>query len=342
MAHAPPQPAIALPPSITFDSIRLDTKPTACLECSQVQSVGASGYSNVFVIFLNGLIAPQSFWLPIMALMLRRLKLADGDTGGDASLPQMLAYDRYGQGRTIDRDPSDEGKEEGYGHDTLEAVRDLHQLISQVTQTSLDRPQRIMFVANSIGCAIARLYAQEYPGTIAGMLLLDSIMANSDFVSMFPDPDSPGFDPGSLPQDVTPDILRETRKRFREVFHPSVKNSEGLDRRTLAALLPDADKPSLEQGSGGTPPFVTVVGHDPEWFAKISLESSMETPIAISMNYTNPTWHQYNEGLTKLTSTGKASGPIIAKHCGHFIQRDDPAFVAGLACDMMQSIVNAS
>ncbi|KAJ2990068.1 hypothetical protein NUW58_g3141 [Xylaria curta] len=298
MAYVMPQPAIALPPSITFDSIRLDTKPTASLECSQVQGIGESGYSDILVVFLNGLIAPQAFWLPIMALILRRLDSSDsGAAGSHGSRPQMLAYDRYGQGRTIDRDPSDEGKEEGYGHDTLNVAHDLHQLISQVTRDS-ESPKRIMFVANSIGCAVARLYAQNHPGTVAGMLLLDSIMANSDFVSIFPDPDGRGFDPGSLPQDVTPKMLRETRKKFREVFHPSVKNPEGLDRRNLATLLPDADKPSLDQGFGGRPPLVTVVGHDPEWFAKESLQSWMETPISISMNYTNPVWHRYNQGLS--------------------------------------------
>ncbi|KAI1753057.1 Alpha/Beta hydrolase protein [Xylaria castorea] len=339
MAYATPQPAIALPPSITFDSIRLNTKPTACLACSNVQSVGQSGYSDTLVVFLNGLIAPQSFWLPIMALMLRRLKTGDSGSDTDASRPQMLAYDRYGQGRTIDRDPGDEGKEEGYGHDTLDVVHDLHQLISQTTQDLDNHFKRIMFVANSIGCAIARLYAQEYPGTVAGMLLLDSIMANSDFVSMFPDPDSPDFDAGSLPQDVTPEMLCETRKKFREVFHPSVKNPEGLDRRNLSTLLPDADKPRLDQGFGGKAPFVTVVGHDPEWFAQESLRGSMQTPISITMNYTNPTWHHYNQGLTKLTSPEKSSGPIIAKDCGHFIQRDDPTFVANLACSMLGTIV---
>ncbi|KAI1354109.1 Alpha/Beta hydrolase protein [Xylaria sp. FL0043] len=340
MAYVPPQPAIALPPAITFDSVRLSTKPTACLECSQVQSVGQSGCSNVLIVFLNGLIAPQSFWLPIMALMLRRLKIGYSIAESVASRPQMLAYDRYGQGRTIDRDPSDEGKEEGYGHDTLDVVHDLHQLIVQTTPDSDVNPKRIIFVANSIGCAIARLYAQQYPGTIAGMLLLDSIMANSDFVdSLFPDPDSPNFDPGSLPQDVTPEMLYETRKKFRDVFHPSVKNPEGLDRRNLATLLPDADKPSLNHGFAGKAPHVTVVGHDPEWFAKESLQSSMETPISISMNYTNPIWHHYNEGLTKLTSPERSSGPIIAKNCGHFIQRDDPTFVAELACGMIRVIV---
>ncbi|KAI0192687.1 Alpha/beta hydrolase fold-1 [Xylaria flabelliformis] len=338
MAYATPQPAIALPPSITFESIRLDTKPTACLECSKVQGAGHAGYSDILVVFLNGLLAPQSFWLPVMALMLRRLKTGESGINNDVSRPQMLAYDRYGQGRTIDRDPGDEGKEEGYGHDTLDVVHDLHQLISQTMRDSNNQSNRIMFVANSIGCAIARLYAQEYPGTVAGMLLLDSIMANSDFVSIFPDPDSPDFDPGSLPQDVTPEMLCETRRKFREVFHPSVKNPEGLDRRNLAALLPDADKPRLYQGFGGKAPLVTVVGHDPEWFAKESLQGSMETPISITMNYTNPTWHRYNQGLTKLTSPEKSSGPIFAKDCGHFIQRDNPMFVADLACSMLENI----
>ncbi|KAI1358832.1 Alpha/Beta hydrolase protein [Xylaria arbuscula] len=344
MAFIMPQPAIALPPSITFNSVRLDTKPTACLECSQVESIGQSGCSDILVVFLNGLIAPQSFWLPVMALMLRRLSIADIGNNNAASRPQMLAYDRYGQGRTIDRDPSDndEGKEEGYGHDTLDVVRDLQQLIAQTTQHPDNQPKRIMFVANSIGCAIARLYAQQYPGTVAGMLLLDSIMANSDFVSIFPDPSSPDFDPGSLPQDVTPEMLYETRKKFRDVFHPSVKNPEGLDRRNLATLLPDADKPFLDQGFAEEPSFLTVVGHDPDWFARESLESSMETPISISMNYTNPTWHRYNEGLTRLTSPEKSSGPIIAMNCGHFVQRDDPGFVAELACKMLGTIVGDS
>ncbi|KAI5927866.1 Alpha/Beta hydrolase protein [Camillea tinctor] len=338
MANAPPQAAVALPPGITFDSIRLDTKPTASLECSQVPSSGTSKCANILVVFLNGLIAPQTFWLPVMSLILLRLKSTQGMTV-NPSRPQMLAYDRYGQGRSTDRDPSDEGKEPGYGHDVLDAVHDLHQLISQVSSPADGGvPKKILFVANSIGCAMARLYAQTYPGTVAGMLLLDSIMANSDFVSLFPDPDGADFDAGSLPAGVTPAMLRETRDKFRAVFHPSVKNPEGLDRRSLAGLLPHADRPFLSQGYAGAPPHVTVVGHDPAHFAKESLEGSMATPLVISDNYTNPTWHLYNCGLVKTTSADRAVGPVIAANCGHFIQRDDPALVAGLACDLIQKL----
>jgi pimeloyl-ACP methyl ester carboxylesterase len=53
----------------------------------------------------------------------------------------------------------------------------------------------------------------------------------------------------------------------------------------------------------------------------------MGTPIAITQNYINPYWHQYNEGLVKITSPDRSKGPVQAENCGHFIQRDDPPFV---------------
>lgn len=53
----------------------------------------------------------------------------------------------------------------------------------------------------------------------------------------------------------------------------------------------------------------------------------METPTSLSMQYTNPIWHKYNAGLAKITDPERSRGPIFAKGCGHFIQRDDPDFV---------------
>ncbi len=53
----------------------------------------------------------------------------------------------------------------------------------------------------------------------------------------------------------------------------------------------------------------------------------MGTPLSLSMKYTNPLWHQYNQDLLKITDPNLATGPIVAKDCGHFIQRDDPSFV---------------
>lgn len=53
----------------------------------------------------------------------------------------------------------------------------------------------------------------------------------------------------------------------------------------------------------------------------------MGTPISLSMKYTNPLWHRYNKGVAQITDPSQSVGPIVAKGCGHFVQRDDPAFV---------------
>lgn len=53
----------------------------------------------------------------------------------------------------------------------------------------------------------------------------------------------------------------------------------------------------------------------------------MGTPISLTMKYSNPKWHRYNEGLLKITDPDLATGPVVAESCGHFIQRDDPSIV---------------
>lgn len=60
------------------------------------------------------------------------------------------------------------------------------------------------------------------------------------------------------------------------------------------------------------------------------------------MKQINPVWNEYNQGLALLTSREKSKGPIIAKGCGHFIQRDDPVFVATEICDMLQRMEELS
>lgn len=64
----------------------------------------------------------------------------------------------------------------------------------------------------------------------------------------------------------------------------------------------------------------------------------MGTPKSLSMRYTNPTWHTYNEGLAKLTGPKSSKGPLQAKGCGHFIQRDDPNFVVDEILDLVDKV----
>ena len=144
----------------------------------------------------------------------------------------------------------------------------------------------MLFIANSIGCPLARLYSQTYhppstpseslPVVVVGYIFLDSMMANSDFVSppLFPDPDSRDFDESKLPDGITTNDIRHARDMFGRYFHPDVPNPERFDRRNLRELLPFADRPALPRvkivvASGEeVDPKMVVVGHDWDVFAE--------------------------------------------------------------------------
>ncbi|KAI4831943.1 alpha/beta-hydrolase [Aureobasidium sp. EXF-8845] len=315
------------PNPITHSTMQLPTKPTSNLSYTFYPG---SQSTNTLVLFLNGLILPQSSWSPtILALQTKAL---------DTRIAQLhlLSYDRYGQGTS---DPHPNGT-----HDILDVVSDLHTFLtlfcSQELHTTVSELQ-IMLVCNSIGCAIARLYANAYPTTISVIIFLDSIMANVDLVDLWPDVDAPGFDESTLPEDATVEEIRLVRGQYKQRFHVSAPNPEGLDRSNLASLLSHANGPVL---SGK--PYLTVVGHDPETFAQenevwgilTNSKKSFGVRKELVMEYINPVWHQYNQGLTLLTSRERSKDPIIAKGCGHFIQRDDLEFVATGICDMLQQM----
>lgn len=192
---------------------------------------------------------------------------------GGLPFPAIVSYDRYGQGQS-DRDPEDREPPPCHGHDALSAAKALKQFTLQIWRDHNDplKPTHypcLIFVCNSIGCAIARIFTQCYPGTVSGLLFLDSIMANSDQQSLWPDPDDPDFNPLTLPDGVSQDEVRTARQKYASLFGPDVPNMEGLSRRNLAHLLPHSDAPRLE-GYLGTGPYLTVVGHDWDTFAEES------------------------------------------------------------------------
>ena len=260
---AAPPPAVALPADIKHYSLILDSKPGASIHYTFAQSEAHN--PPYLIVFLNGLMSDKSSWLPSIAGIIRAKQ----------DFPPMMAYDRYGQGLTEDRDPQDRGREEGYGHDVKDVASDLQQLVKQVRKKHTiphGLEHQLILVANSIGCAIARVFTAENPGIVVGIILLDSIIANSNF-DFWPDPDAEGFDATQLPEDVSLAELREQRAKFKAIFNPAVKNKEGLDRRCLSALLPNSDRPKL-LGPHGQGPLIRVVGHDYATFAAESLRVS--------------------------------------------------------------------
>lgn len=119
-----------------------------------------------------------------------------------------MTYDRYGHGQITDRDPADaDAANPMHGHDYLAVICDLRQLLFQITLENLGVSNiddvQLVLVGNSIGGALTRLYAQEYTSTVSGLILLDGVLANSDFVSIYPDPDASDLDASTLPNGGT-------------------------------------------------------------------------------------------------------------------------------------------
>ncbi|KAM0345047.1 hypothetical protein ACHAPU_006933 [Fusarium lateritium] len=317
-----------------YDFIRLDTKPSAQISYSFTASDATDTINPTLIVFVNGLGAPQAGWAATIA------KLKELSPQG---LPAILTFDRYGQGQTTDRDPNDEGAEDPtHAHDCKAVVADIHQLISQILKDKLNISDpdsaRLFFISNSIGCALTRLYAAEYPGTLAAALFLDSVLTDTDFVSVFPDPNAEGFKSDYLPAGVTADNLRVAREQTRKRFHPSLGSREGLTRKNLSQLLPHANSPALPK-VGEKSPYVTVLGHDFGFFAaRTGVDYGV--PEEVIDIYVNSYWHHYNEGLAKLTTSENSDGPMQASGAGHFIQVDNPAFVAQKAHELLQKLAN--
>jgi len=49
-------------------------------------------------------------------------------------------------------------------------------------------------------------------------------------------------------------------------------------------------------------------------------------------------WVKYNEGLCGLTEPERAKGPLIAPNSGHFVQKDNPQFVAEQLLDLIKKV----
>ncbi|KAF2001605.1 hypothetical protein P154DRAFT_521647 [Amniculicola lignicola CBS 123094] len=281
-------------------------------------------FSKTLIVFLNGLILPRSSWEPSIIQFLEKRCSAN------LPFPAILSYDRYGQGDS-DRDPEDVDPPPCHGHDLMSAVHSLKSLLLQIWKTHLtSTPSQfpsLIFVGSSIGCALARLYAATYPGTVHSLLLLDSTLTDSDFVSLWPDPDEPHFDPHSLPPGVSEKDVRDTRRIYHDRFHPSIPNNEGLTRRNICTLLPSPSSPRLI-GPDSAGPYVTIVGHDWEAFAEENY-TQLGVPKVLTMTYMNPVWQRYNDGLRGISEEEKVIGPIVAVGCGHFVPRDGPGFVGG-------------
>ncbi|KAK7914497.1 alpha/beta-hydrolase [Apiospora marii] len=297
-------------------TVALPSKPDATLAYELIPGDDAS---NLLVVFLNGLGLAQGVWKPTIELFRQ---------SSVSPKPWLLTYDRYSQGASA-RDPRETWptKDPGYAHTLDDVTDDLHELIHILSR---DRNSRIIFVNNSIGAHVARRYADRYPTVVEGILFLDSNPGNTDYESIWPNPKDPSFNLETMvPPGTARDVYQAAYTKMTTIFSPAAKNPEGFDRREIKNMLPDPSKPKLKGSKtySDKGPWITVVGHELEQFSKEEWVI-MKIPIGMAAMYTQPMWQKYNEGLCLLTDPDRAKGPLIAPGTGHFVQKDNPSFVA--------------
>ncbi|KAI1416744.1 Alpha/beta hydrolase fold-1 [Hypoxylon sp. FL1857] len=291
-------------------TVTLPSKPDAPVAYELYQGDAESG---LLVVCLNGLGLPQGVWKPTIELI---------QQSNLSPKPWILTYDRYGQGASP-RDPRESwpNKDPGYAHTLDDVTDDLHELIQTL---SPDRCSRIVFANNSIGAHVARRYADRYPTVVEGILFLDSNPGNINYASIWPNPKDPSFDLEKMTPPAPP-------SRY-------VKNNEGFNRRDIKNILPNLSKPKFKGSkTSDKGPWVTIISHELEQFSKEEW-AMMKVPIGMVTMYTQPMWEKYNEGLYGLTDPDKAKGPLIVPKSGHFIQKDNPSFVAKQLEDIIRKV----
>ncbi|KAH8593762.1 hypothetical protein B0O99DRAFT_626099 [Bisporella sp. PMI_857] len=275
-----------LPPTPTF--LIIPSKPTAPISYSFFPETQPA--SKFLIVFVNGLGLPASSWAQSIKIL----------HSMEECCPPILTYDRFGQGLTTARDPLDGTPGKENGHDFLDVVKDLHEIIITIAKKSLHISELdinngklpLLLIGHSIGGPIVRLYTQHHPGIVAGAVILDSNICNMNYSDFLPDPDAPGFDPSIvIAPDCTLEQYREARKALAAHFDLNVPNAENIDRSVGPSLLPNSDGPKLV-GLNGTGLLLSVVGHDPVTFAESSFDS-MGTPISMTMKFTNAYWEKY-------------------------------------------------
>jgi hypothetical protein len=150
-------------PDPEISSATLESKPGAQIAYTYYPASPSSlqrsnPFAKSLVVFLNGLILPRLSWnTTIYSFLEKRI-------ANQLPYPALLSYDRYGQGDS-ERDPDDKEPPPCHGHDCQASVHDLRQFTLQIWKEHLDTSNptsfpALIFVCNSIGCAIARLFAQ--------------------------------------------------------------------------------------------------------------------------------------------------------------------------------------
>ena len=238
-----------------------------------------------------------------------------------AKVTRVCAYDRAGLGWS-ERGPSPRTGQR--------MARELHQLLKRA---GISGPY--IFVGHSLGGFVARLYREEHPTDIVGMVLVDagheSEMRQAEFRTFV----NSGMSMLPLLRAMTilgmprlfasfeslPPFLSQQEEKVPEKVRPMLR--AGWLRTSYPTTLSeegDALVETLEQvrhiGPLGDLPLVVLTATGPVWWP--------DMPGAVNPVKFRKMWLDLQQDLTKLSSNSRQ---VFADQSGHFIQFDQPELV---------------
>jgi len=206
-----------------------------------------------------------------------------------AKTTRICIYDRAGLGKS--------DAVTNASRTSLDFVKDLHNLL-----VNAKVPPPYILVGHSGGGFTVRLYGSQYPGELAGVVLVDATMPNQwfKFLALMP-PESP----------QEQENIRKTRDAFKQRAGPQSFHylPERLDFNASSAEVNAA-------GDLGNKPLI-VISHSRDWRVFPKLPKDVSDKIGQS-------WNEGQNDLCRLSSNSTHETAIMA---GHLVQREDPQLV---------------
>jgi pimeloyl-ACP methyl ester carboxylesterase len=202
---------------------------------------------------------------------------------------RVCSYDRAGRGQ------SDPGP---LPRTSQTVVNELHTLLTRVSL-----PGPYVLVGHSFGGFNARLYANQYPDDVVGIVLVDSTHPDLDLVALLP-PEAPDENKG----------VREVRAVLRQETRET-GNPEGIDPAASATQVRSI--PSL-----GALPLV-VLTHTSEIWIEMLITGFPNFPRELATRLEQA----WQEGQRHLLPLSSQSVQIVAQRSGHYIHHEEPELV---------------
>ena len=238
-----------------------------------------------------------------------------------ARVTRVCAYDRAGLGW------SERGPLPRTGQ---RMTRELHQLLKRA---GISGPY--IFVGHSLGGFVARLYRQEHPTDVVGIVLVDAghelelrqaefrtfVNAGKSMLPLMRTETILGIPRLFASFDSLPPFLVQQEEKLPEKIRPMLR-AGWLRTSYLTTLSNEGDAlvETLEQvrrlGSLGDLPLVVLTATGPVWWP--------DMPGAVNPTKFRRMWLDLQTDLTKLSTNSRQ---VFADRSGHFIQFDQPALI---------------